>query len=78
MLTFYLRMYMLKNIILEITAEKNKRSIEPTHAILKEVYSLAKSKGLSIEEVNNGLNELYLAGEIEVGRTINDKWIKFL
>ena len=67
---------MLRNIILEITADKKKRSIEPTHAILKEVYSIAKSKGLSVEEVNNGLNELFIAGEIEVGRTINDKWIK--
>ena len=69
-------MFMLKNIISEITADKKKRKIEPTHAILKEVYSIAKSKGLSIEEVNNGLNELYLAGAIEVGRTINDKYIK--
>ena len=67
---------MFKNIIFEITEEKKNRSIEPTHAILKEVYSIAKSKGLSIEDVKNGLNELYLAGEIEVGRTINDKWIK--
>ena len=55
---------------------QEKRNIEPTHATLKEVYSIAKSKGLSIEEVKDGLNELYLAGEIEVGRTINDKWIK--
>ena len=71
-------MYMLKNIISEITEDKKSKNIEPTHSILKEVYSIAKSKGLSIEDVNNGLNELYLAGEIEVGRTINDKWIKFL
>ena len=67
---------MLNNIISEITADKKKRNIEPTHAILKEVYSIAKSKGLSIEDVNNGLNELFIAGEIEVGKTINDKWIK--
>ena len=67
---------MLKNIILEITADKKSMNIEPTHALFKEVYSIAKSKGLSIEEVNNGLNELYLAGEIEVGDTLNDKWIK--
>ena len=69
-------MYMLKNIILEITEGKKKRNIEPTHALFKEVYAIAKSKGLSIEEVKNGLNELYLAGDIEVGRTINDKYIK--
>ena len=67
---------MLKNIISEITADKKKRNIEPTHTLYKEVYAIAKSKGLSIEEVKNGLNELYLAGEIEVGDTLNDKWIK--
>ena len=67
---------MLKNIILEIIADKKKRNIEPTHALFKEVYSIAKSKGLSVTEVRNGLNELYLAGEIEVGDTLNDKWIK--
>jgi hypothetical protein len=69
---------MLKNIILEITADKKSRNIEPTHAIYKEVYSIAISKGLSVAEVRNGLNELYLAGEIEVGRTINDKYIRIL
>ena len=67
---------MLKNIILEITADKKKRSIEPTHAILKEIYSIAKGKGLSVADVRNGLNELYLAGEIEVGDTLNDKYIR--
>ena len=69
-------MCMLKNIISEITADKKAMNIEPTHALFKEVYSIAKSKGLSIEDVRNGLNELYLAGEIEVGDTLNDKWIK--
>ena len=69
-------MFMLKNIILEIRAGKKARNIKPTHALFKEVYSIAKSKGLSIEDVRNGLNELYLAGEIEVGRTINDKYIR--
>ena len=67
---------MLKNIILEITADKKARNIEPTHALYKEVYAIAISKGLSVEEVRNGLNELYLAGEIEVGDTLNDKYIK--
>jgi hypothetical protein len=67
---------MLKNIILEITTDKKSRNIEPTHAIYKEVYDIAISKGLSGADVRNGLNELYLAGEIEVGRTINDKYIR--
>lgn len=69
---------MLKNIILEITADKKSRNIEPTHATFKEVYSIAISKGLSVTDVRNGLNKLYLAGEIEVGRTINDKYIRIL
>ena len=69
---------MLKNIILEITADKKARNIEPTHALFKEIYSIAKSKGLSVEDVRNGLNELFVAGEIEVGRTINDKYIRIL
>ena len=67
---------MLKNIILDIIADKKKISIEPTHALYKEVYAKAISKGLSVADVRNGLNELYLAGEIEVGRTINDKYIR--
>ncbi len=71
-------MFMLKNIILEITADKKARNIEPTHATSKEVYSIAISKGLSVTDVRNGLNELYLAGEIEVGDTLNDKYIRIL
>ena len=67
---------MLKSIILEITADKKARNVEPTHATYKEVYSIAISKGLSVTDVRNGLNELYLAGEIEVGDTLNDKYIK--
>jgi hypothetical protein len=67
---------MLKNIILEITTDKKARNIEPTHALFKEVYAKAISKGVSVADVRNGLNELYLAGEIEVGDTLNDKYIK--
>ena len=69
---------MLKNIILEITAEKKKRNIEPTHALFKDVFDRATIKGIAADEVRNGLNELYIAGEIEVGRTINNKYIKIL
>ena len=67
---------MLKNIILEITTEKKARNIEPTHALFKEVFDRATIEGIAADEIKNGLNELYLAGEIEVGRTINDKYIK--
>ena len=69
-------MFMLKNIILEITADKKKRNIEPTHALFKEVYSIGQKQGLSATSIKSGLNELYVAGEIEVGSTINDKYIK--
>ena len=67
---------MLKNIILEIIAEKKARNIEPTHALFKDVFDRATIEGIAADEIRKGLNELYLAGEIEVGDTLNDKWIK--
>ena len=67
---------MLKNIILEIIAEKKASNIEPTHALFKNVFDRATIEGMAADEVRNGLNELFIAGEIEVGETINDKWIK--
>lgn len=67
---------MLKNIILQITADKKARNIEPTHALFKDVFDRAAIEGIAADEIRNGLNELYLAGEIEVGRTLNDKYIK--
>ena len=71
-----LRMYMLKNTILEIIADKKARNIEPSHALFKEVFDRATIEGIAADEIRNGLNELFIAGEIEVGRTINDKYIK--
>ena len=70
-----LRMYMLKNTILEIIADKKQRNIEPTHALFKEVFDRATIEGIAADEIRNGLNELFINGEIEVGRTINDKYI---
>ena len=67
---------MLKNIILEIIADKKARNIEPNHATFKEVYCLGQKQGLSATSIKSGLNELYINGEIEVGDTLNDKWIK--
>ena len=69
---------MLKNIILEIIADKKQRNIEPTHALFKEVFDLATIEGIAADEIRNGLIELYLAGEIEVGDTLNDRWIRIL
>jgi hypothetical protein len=69
---------MLKNIILKVIAEKKQRNIEPTHALFKEVFDLATIEGIAADEIRNGLNELYINGEIEVRDTLNDKWIRFL
>ena len=33
-------------------------------------------ENFTADEIKKGLNELFINGEIEVGRTINDKWIK--
>ena len=67
---------MLKNTILEIIAEKKARNIEPTHALFKDVFDRATIEGIAADEIRKGLNELFINGEIEVGRTINDKYIK--
>ena len=73
-------MYMLYNMIFkiinQISTEKKASNIEPTHALFKEVYYLGQKQGLSATSIKSGLNELFIAGEIEVGRTINDKYIK--
>ena len=75
-----LRMYMLYNMISEIinqiSSEKEANNIEPTHALFKEVFDRATIEGIAADDIRNGLNELFINGEIEVGRTINDKYIK--
>ena len=67
---------MLKNIILKIIAEKKARKIEPAHALFRDVFDRATIEGIAADDIRNGLNELFINGEIEVGRTINDKYIK--
>jgi len=67
-----------QNIILKIIAEKKARNIEPAHAVFRDVFDRATIEGIAADEIRNGLNELYLAGEIEVGDTLNDKWIRVL
>ena len=73
-------MYMLYNMISEIinqiSSEKESNNIYPTHALFKEVFDRATIEGIAADEIRNGLNELFIAGQIEVGRTINDKYIK--
>ncbi len=67
---------MLKNTILKIIADKKARNIEPTHALFKDVFDRATIEDIAADEIRKGLNELFIAGEIEVGDTLNDKWIK--
>ena len=69
---------MLKNIILKVIADKKQRNIEPTHALFKEVFDRATIEGIAVDEIIKGLNELFTVGEIEVGDTLNDKWIRIL
>ena len=69
---------MLKNIILEIIADKKQSNIEPTHALFKDVFDRASIEGIAADEIRKGLNELFINGEIEVGDTLNDKWIRVL
>ena len=63
-------------IINQISNEKKAKGIEPTHVLFMEVIDRAKVEGIAADEIKKGLNELFIAGEIEVGRTINDKYIK--
>ena len=67
---------MIFKIINQISSEKKARNIEPTHALYKDVFDRATIEGIAADEIKKGLNELFINGEIEVGRTINDKWIK--
>ena len=69
---------MIFKIINQISSEKKARNIEPTHALFKEVFDRATIEGIAANEIRNELNELYLYGEIEVGDTLNDKWIRIL
>ena len=75
-------MYMLYNMILkiinQISTEKKARNIEPTHALFKDVFDRATIEGIAADEIKSGLNELFINGEIEVGDTLNGKWIKNL
>ncbi len=55
----------LLHVISEIIAEKKKNNIVPDHALRSEVY----------EKVNASLQSLQEKGKINVGETINSKWI---
>ena len=54
--------------IVEVKKVKNK---DPLHCLYSELQSEI------VKRLNRELNQLFRDGEIEVGETINDKWIKF-
>ena len=43
---------MLKNIILKVIADKKQRSIEPTHALFKDVFDRATIEGIALANRN--------------------------
>jgi hypothetical protein len=58
----------LLNLIATIESRKRAEKIEPSHVTLLELHQF----------INNQLNELWKDGKIEVGKTINSKWIKII
>lgn len=53
--------------IVEVKRAKNKH---PLHCLYSELQTEI------VKRLNSELNQLFRDGEIEVGNTINDKWIK--
>lgn len=47
-------------------ADKKERNVRPTHTLRMDLYAIYR----------DALNELYKAGKIKVGDTLNDKYIK--
>lgn len=58
----------LLNILKEQEKAKSNKRIVPSHSLLIPLH----------QTVNDALNELYSEGKIDVGPTMNDKYIKLL
>lgn len=56
----------LLKIIQEEQERKEREGIIPTHTLRLDLNRI----------ISNALNELYREGKIEVGPTVNDKWIR--
>lgn len=63
-------------IINQIEADKTKRHVVPTHALLLEIINIAYANGFSRKELTLELNSLCKAKKIEWGHTLNDKFFK--
>lgn len=58
--------------ICEIEQDKKNRNVFPTYALYSEIANKTK---LNRNDINAVLNELFKAGFISVGRTVNEKYI---
>lgn len=58
--------------ICEIEQEKKERNVFPTYALYSEIII---KTNLNMMDVNTVLNELFKAGFISVGDTVNEKYI---
>ena len=58
--------------ICEIEQEKKERKVFPTYALYSEIII---KTNLNMMDVNTVLNELFKAGFISVGDTVNEKYI---
>lgn len=61
----------IKNFIFEDIEVKKASNRPPYHCLYIDLQKWM------VKKLNETLNEMYRNGEIEVGKTINDKWIKF-
>lgn len=62
-------------IIYQIIREKEAKNKSPTYALLREVLNIAASYNYSRETVLKDLKDLIRDEKIEIGKTINDKYI---
>ncbi len=67
---------MILDTIKEIQEQKIKAKKEPSHAMFIEVLQALNDKGITQEKLRKDLNRLYKEDKIEVGSTLNSKYIK--
>lgn len=65
----------LLQVIIDNEQNKKELNIFPTHVTFIQLMNIT---GLSKKELGKKLNKLFKDKKIQVGRTINDKWIKYV
>lgn len=63
-------------IIKRMEEEKRQAKKAPSHVMFIDLQRECIVSGMSKEELSKELNRLYKAGEIDTGKTINDRYIK--